>query len=319
MKKLFIIAALALYANAASSMSKPDANSALNLLMRDGGGGLSLSNENLTQTPADSDSRADLGEIANEKLALAKLNSTLNKRGIFVSLDAALLSVSPSYSLTLKTQQGKQKDSFGADTQGGRLAGEFGARLGYNFTLNHRLYLAYRYQSKTTAKGTTFHELGDKGNQFAVTTKAQSDAHKFVLGYDFLFRTFDENRAFVGLYGGFGLLKTKANSDTRTISAANMTHYPVLTDPSSINLSFKAFIIGLNAGHAFNLYKGNELEIGIRGEYVRGFEKESKVSSTMIFNTAGTSKRDLGTSPLKHNTSSFNAGIYALYSFNFGF
>lgn len=266
---------------------------------------------------------SNLGEIAEQKLILDEQNLAQNEpssdnalQGIFFGVDAGLMSVQPKYSLSTGGQQGTQKDSFTADTLLGRLAGEFGVKIGLNFSENHRIYLRYAYQTRTKANGVTMHKFGSVGNQFAVNTEAKTDAHKLVFGYDFLLETFKENRAFAGLYLGWARLNTKAKSTTYIISAANLTHYELETTPNTGNFNFDAFIIGLNAGHIFKLYKGNELEIGVRAEYLHSSTEKSSVSSVLIVNNTS---RDFGTSTIKHNSSSINAGIYAAYSFNLDF
>lgn len=256
---------------------------------------------------------ANLGEIAEEKLvtdetAYGESPANPALEGIFVGVDVGLSSISPRYLLTTGGQQGTQEDAFSPDTQGGRLAGEFGLKFGLNFTENHRLYLGYRYQSKTTAKGTTFHAFGSIGNSFAVTSSITTKAHKFVLGYDFLMPTLKENRTFVGPYLGFGLLKSNAHSQLRVINPNAQTHTQIPITPSSKDFNFVAFIIGLNAGHTFKIYGGNELEIGVRTEYLHGMNKKSSQISSRF-----------GTSTIKSQAHSFNTGIYAAYRFNFDF
>lgn len=94
----------------------------------------SLHAEDFGESAPDS---ANLGEIAEEKLvsdetAYGESPANPALEGIFVGVDVGFMSTQPKYTFLLTNAAGEQKDSITSDTLGGKLIGEFGAKLGLN-------------------------------------------------------------------------------------------------------------------------------------------------------------------------------------------
>lgn len=205
----------------------------------------------------------ELGKIVYTDGMIVGERNKSDIRGLYVGLEAGLSATQQA--ITIKNGD---REDLGTKNLGGRLAGEFGANLGMNLNDKHRVYLGYRWQMPSS---------------FTDGYEIKTQTHKVVFGYDYLWRSFGENRAFAGIYAGYA----RAISDF---------YY---NKDKEVTLGFNELLVGLNLGHTFKVYKGHEFELGIRTEYAHSAAKH--------YNGQSFRERAL------------NLGLFGRYNFNFDF
>lgn len=208
----------------------------------------------------------ELGKIAYIDGRIVSERNKSGIRGFFLGLEAGLTGTQQHIKV-----RGDNEADLGVRNLGGRLAGEFGANLGMNFNDNHRVYLGYRWQMPSSFIDSNIN--------------IDTSAHKILLGYDYLWRSFNENRAFVGLYGGYARAESEVDDPTG--------------QSGSSTLGFNQLVLGVNLGHTFKAYKGNEFEVGIRTEYAHSAIRHYEGNT--------------------YKARALNLGLFGRYNFNFDF
>lgn len=110
-----------------------------------------------------------------------------------------------------------------------------GAKLGYRFTENHRMYFNIGSDMGLS--------IPDDGGDVDISTM------RYILGYDFTPSITDSFRGVLGLYAGYTTLKTKFNF----LGATE-------------NINYGGVVGGVKVGAMYEINANNELELGLKYE-----------------------------------------------------
>lgn len=206
----------------------------------------------------------ELGKIVYTEDRIVGERNVWGMRGFFVGLEAAAVVAQPT--VTFKYSDNVVDDAKFSAQEGLQFTGEFGGRIGLNLNDKHRVYLGYRYQKEVNFD--SINRVSYGGKDFVdYDVSVALNTHKVIFGYDYLWRSFNQNRAYVGAYVGYGRSFAKIEADQyAALDLFGMTTYTQAYNFSD-SVKYNSGIFGVNLGHTFKIVKGHELEVGVRAEY----------------------------------------------------
>ncbi len=142
-----------------------------------------------------------------------------------------------------KDLDGKNGDAF-----------DFGLKLGYLFTDEHKVYGIYRYNFK--ANYDEYFELSVGNITTSFNHILRRKTNQFLLAYDFTPQLSDSWLGVLGVFGGYA--NAKLNVNTKSI------YYK------------KGLAYGAKIGILYEFNANSEIELGLRAEQTRFYKKDNK-------------------------------------------
>lgn len=177
-------------------------------------------------------------------VASALMSSAVLAEGTFVGVEGAFVQS--------KLNLDSEVNEFFSDPKDG--AFEFGFKAGQDFG-DYRLWAGYFYRTKASDTQT----ISDGAN--SINVKSTWSAHNFLVGADYTPSLSESFKAVVGAYGGFAITKGEFKGDASLASGSKFSGSGSETSAGAI--------VGLRLGGIYAVDANNEIEFGIKGDYIK--------------------------------------------------
>lgn len=243
-----------------------------------------------------------VGTITSFALA-NNVSQANNGSGVFVGIEGGAMGNVTQFKSVTTSGAGEQKGTFRDKDD---WTGNVGLKLGYYINNSNRIYLGYTYDSMLQVNGTFVQNT--LGNTFTNSVDAKFQAHKIVIGYDYIYNIIDNHNFTIGAYLGYGASVGKFNVSSVAKAGKNML------DPNHFTALYNSILGGINIGYIYNLNFNNsyfgDIEAGVRLEYLSSFP----TSKTISVKTGGNKTFP---SNQKGSMGVFSGGFYLGYSYKF--
>ncbi|MBT0611557.1 hypothetical protein [Campylobacter hyointestinalis] len=180
-------------------------------------------------------------------VASALMSSAVLAEGTFVGVEGAFVQS--------KVDLGSVDSEFLKDPKDGTF--QFGFKAGQDFG-DYRLWAGYSYQAEASDTQT----ISDGTD--SINAKNTWSTHNFLVGADYTPSLSESFKAVVGAYGGLSVIKAKSQIDGK-ITFGGLTY----TGNGSQSKTDTGAIVGLRLGGIYAVDANNEIEFGIKGDYIK--------------------------------------------------
>ncbi|CUU71654.1 putative outer membrane protein [Campylobacter hyointestinalis subsp. hyointestinalis] len=180
-------------------------------------------------------------------VASALMSSVVLAEDTFVGVEGAFVQSKVNLDSELNEAFSDPKDG----------AFEFGFKAGQDFG-DYRLWAGYSYQAEASDTQTISYGTD------SINAKSTWSAHNFLVGADYTPSLSESFKAVVGAYGGLSVIKAKNQTDGK-ITFGGSTY----TGNGSQSKTDTGAIVGLRLGGIYAVDANNEIEFGIKGDYIK--------------------------------------------------
>ncbi|CUU74471.1 putative outer membrane protein [Campylobacter hyointestinalis subsp. hyointestinalis] len=177
-------------------------------------------------------------------VASALMSSVVLAEDIFVGVEGAFVQSKVNLDSELNEAFSDPKDG----------AFEFGFKAGQDFG-DYRLWAGYFYRTKASEK----YSFSGPGGY--VNAEINWKSHNFVVGADYTPSITENFKALLGAYTGLAITKSEVKGDASLASGYEFSDSGSETDAGAL--------IGLRLGGIYAVDANNEIEFGIKGDYIK--------------------------------------------------